>query len=202
MSSGWATFRQRWLKPEVYPLIGAMAAAIGVCSAALINKARDPSVTWNKAKRTGGDLIDADEENLPMWHYAKNNSARIFSRENVITDYHKINTELPPPITVKIGEAEEPAEEEDEQPADESPAEVQAPEGETAESGVSSDAEVAAEVAAPVLDVVDEAAETINAAVDAAIESAAAAAAAVAEAPKPAPSSVEEVSSSNDKSMS
>lgn len=156
-----------------------MAAALGVCGAAMLNKVRDPSVTWNKGKRGTGieQQLEGVDEIVPLWSSSKGSSIRIFGSENPIMENKVQYTALPEPITVRIGEEEE--EEEETTPEAEAPA----------------DEEVVAETSAPVAaavavtEVIDEAAETINAAVDAAIQSAAAVASGASE---PAASSVSE----------
>lgn len=174
--SNWAYFRKHWIRPEVYPLIGAMAAALGVCSAAIINKVRDPGVGWNKAKRKGGDLLDDVEEIVPLWSSSKHNSARIFGSDKTIMDSKFQNVTGPLSFTVKIGAAEEEEEEEQEEtPVEtvlEAVAEVVEEAGEDVVAVTQHVAEhVAAEIA-PVVDVMDEAAEVINAAIDAAVDTA------------------------------
>lgn len=168
--SSWAAFRKTWIKPEVYPLIGSMAAAVLVCGAAMTNKIRDPTVTWNKSKRAGGTsaVIEDIDEVVPMWSRAKNSSTEIFSKATYVMDSKHIVSTDGQTFTVTVGEPEEEPEEAPEE--EESAEEVETP-------------------VAAALEVVDEAAETINAAVDAAIESAAAA---VAETKGTAASSVAE----------
>lgn len=155
MASNWASFRKVWLKPEVYPLIGSMVVAVGVCTTALVNKARDPSVTWNKSKRSEGieAQLDGVDEIVPLWSSAKSSSIRIFGGGNPIMD-NKIehrSTSLSVTVPVEGGDEEEKEEEQVvEEVSEEHP------------------------VLEAVTELVDETAETINAAVDAAIESAAA----------------------------
>lgn len=191
MASNWAYFRKHWIKPEVYPLIGSMAAALGVCGAAMLNKVRDPSVTWNKTKRGAGlvEQLDGVDEIVPMWSSSKNSSIRIFGGENPVRDMKTQHTALPEPITIVVSpekEEEEAASEPDATVEEEQNTEE--PATEPVEDEPAGEA-VTEEAAPAVLEVVDEAAETINAAVDAAIKTAAAAAP---ETTEPAVSSVSE----------
>lgn len=180
MASGWAYYRKYWIKPEVYPLIGSMAAALGVCGAALLNKARDPSVTWNKTKRSGG--VEAQLENVdeivPMWSYSKESAIRIFGKKEGNPILANKKDFISGPISVTIAAADAENAEEDAEVESETEPESAAPE--PVESK-------------PVPEVIDEDAAAINAAVDAAMERAAtiadtteSAAASVAEAIAPA----------------
>ncbi|KAI0565966.1 hypothetical protein FGB62_13g148 [Gracilaria domingensis] len=157
MASGWAHFRKVWLKPEVYPLIGAMAAALGVMTASLINKARHPTVAWNKGRRGTGSLVDDVDEVVPLWSDSKKNSTSIFGADSSIIDSKALGKDDLGTYVVKAAAEEEEEEEE----ADEQP---EAPPAEPAAEEVP--------VVQPILDVIDESAEAINAAVDAAIETA------------------------------
>lgn len=159
MASGWAHFRKTWLKPEVYPLIGAMAAALGAMSAALINKARSPNVAWDKSKRTTGGIFDDVEEIVPLWNSSKKNSTGIFTSDSGIQDSKKIITEDLGTFVIKTAE-EEPEEEEEEEQIPEPIVETSAVEQEEPA------------VVQPAFDIIDESAEAINAAVDAAIQTA------------------------------
>lgn len=171
MASGWAYFRKHWIKPEVYPLIGSMAAALGVCGTVMLSKARDPTIGWNKSKRKS-DLYQDVEEVVPLWSTAKNNSTRIFGSSREIMETKKSFTELPDPVTVKIGDADEEEEEEDEAPASEtdSPSDESAPvEQQSAPAAAEANTSDAVSIEAAV-DVIDESAETINAVIDTAIQ--------------------------------
>lgn len=189
MATRWAHFRKVWLKPEVYPLIGSMVVAIGVCTTALVNKARDPSVIWEKSKRKGQtEVFDGVDEVVPLWSSSKKNSSRIFASENAIMEAKKTHTELPPPVTVTLAAEEDDDEPEDEEQIEEEPVVA-------IEQSTASEDEPVASSEDDIVDITDEAADTINAAVDAAIESAANAAAtatAVADISEPAASSVAE----------
>eukprot|EP00177_Eucheuma_denticulatum_P005094 GFKZ01009284.1.p4 GENE.GFKZ01009284.1~~GFKZ01009284.1.p4 ORF type:complete len:194 (+),score=50.49 GFKZ01009284.1:229-810(+) len=167
MATGWAAFRKTWLKPEVYPLIGSMAAALGVCGAAILNKVTDPTVTWNKSKRGAGaeSQLDGVDEVVPMWNGAKGSSVRIFGTENPIMENKRSFTQFQDTFVVKIGEEEE---EEEEEVGEEEVA-VVVEEDASDVVDVAAAEEAAATAAAAVVDVIDEAAETIKAAVDAAI---------------------------------
>lgn len=131
-----------------------MAAAVGVCTAALLNKARDPSVTWNKTKRGGGieAQLEGVDEIVPMWSSSKSSSTRIFGGGNPIMDSKIEHRSIPLSVTVPVEGGDE-EEKEEEQVA-----------GEVSEEQP---------VLEAVTELLDETAETINAAVDAAIESAA-----------------------------
>lgn len=124
---------------------------MGVCGAALINKASDPSVTWNKSKRISGveAQLEGVDEVVPMWSSSKSSSTRIFGKENPILDSKK-HTVGPISVTVAAEQHEEENEPEADEVADE-PAVVKSN---------------------PVVEVMDEAAETVMAAVDAAIQNA------------------------------
>lgn len=194
--SSWAYFRKHWIKPEVYPLIGAMGAALGVCAVALINKARDPTCTWSKSKRKGEvDVFSTMDEVVPLWSSSKTGSTSIFGKDTSIRASKFMHTESPPPVTVRIGEeeAEEEAEEESAAPIDE-PVSGSQPATEAAaviEAAANAAAGAGLEAPVPVTEVIDEAAETINAAIDAAIDKAASATT-VADSPTPSPASVAE----------
>ncbi len=84
----WAHFRKVWIKPEVYPLIGSMVAAIGVCGAALANKISQPGMTFSKAARAGGihAQLEGIDEVRPMWSGSKKYSASIFSSSHEIME--------------------------------------------------------------------------------------------------------------------
>lgn len=149
--SNWAHFRKHWIKPEVYPLLGAMGAALGVCAAALINKARDPTVGWNKSKRGEGQdaLLEGIDEVVPLWSTSSKNSTRIFGHDKSIIESKFKHTTLPEVVIVKAEESEE------EEEADSVPEEV-------AEELT---------VAVPIVEIIDEAPEKIEAAVEAATHS-------------------------------
>ena len=148
--SNWAYFRKHWIKPEVYPLLGAMGAALGVCAAALINKARDPTVGWNKSKRGEGQsaLLEGIDEVVPLWSKSSENSTRIFGHDQTIRESKYTHTTIPEITIIKPTEEEEEEEEE-----------VAASEEETST------------VADPVMEIIDEAPEKIEAIVEAATQS-------------------------------
>lgn len=159
MTSNWTQFRKIWLKPEVYPLIGSMVAALGVCGAAMLNKATDPTVTWNKQKRSDGapaQIEDVDEV-VPMWASAKGSSIRIFGKENPIMQNKKSFTQLEQDTFVMKAPVDEEEEEEEE------------PVAVADDTVVESAAAEIVKEAKQVLEVMDEAAETIKAAVDEAL---------------------------------
>lgn len=89
MASRWAHFRKVWLRPEVYPLIGAMGAALGVMTASLINKASSPAIAWNKSKRGTGGIYDDIEEVVPLWASASRNSTSIFTSDSRLQETNK-----------------------------------------------------------------------------------------------------------------
>ena len=156
-----------------------MAAALGVCGAALINKARHPDVGWNKEKRKGGDLLEEVEEVVPLWSTSLNNSSRIFAADKTIQDSKKVHVLPPMTFTRTVGGEEE--EEEEEETVEEVVEEV-------AEEVVAAADQVVDDVAAAA-SVLDETPAAINAAIDAAVDTAAAA---VSSSPEPAASSVVE----------
>lgn len=153
--SNWAHFRKHWIKPEVYPLLGAMGAALGVCAAALINKARDPTIGWNKSKRSEGQdaLLEGVDEVVPLWSKSSKNSTRIFGHDKSIVESKFKHTTIPEIAVVKAEEAEEEEEEEADSIAEE-----------VAE-------ELTVAVSTPVVEIIDEAPEKIEAAVEAATHS-------------------------------
>lgn len=113
--SSWSAVRKIWVKPEVYPLIGAMGLAVGGATFAMISKVkRDPFFTFNKAHRSGTeDVFASVDEVRPFGAPAKSGSIRIFGKENEIMSNKYEYTSSPPPVTVRIGEEEEEEAEED-----------------------------------------------------------------------------------------
>ena len=111
--STWAAFRKNWIKPEVYPLIGSMVAAFGVCSFALASKISQPGMTFNKAARKGGIEMQLEgiDEVKPMWSGMKEYSSSIFEKSHDILE----NKRQPAaPVTVKVlADAADIAEEEE-----------------------------------------------------------------------------------------
>eukprot|EP00171_Calliarthron_tuberculosum_P016383 IDg16383t1 len=91
MSGGWAHFRKTWIKPEVYPLIGSMVVALGVCGSALVNKISQPGLTFSKAARKGGiqAQLEGIDEVKPMWSGSKNYSASIFNDSKQIQETNR-----------------------------------------------------------------------------------------------------------------
>ncbi|CAN8071635.1 unnamed protein product [Agarophyton chilense] len=188
MASGWAHFRKVWLKPEVYPLVGAMGAALGVMAVALVNKARSPNVAWNKSKRGSGTLYDDIDEVVPLWNDSKNNSTSIFQASSGIRDSKRQGRSDLGSFVIKAAADEEEEEEEQQQQqqqqqqSDESDeaTEEQASVAQSVEhvmeqvtNQVSDEsAETQASVVQSVAHVLDESADAINAAVDAALRTA------------------------------
>lgn len=91
MSGGWAQFRKTWIKPEVYPLIGSMVVALGVCGTALANKISQPGLTFSKSARKGGihAQLEGIDEVRPMWSGSKNYSSSIFTESKEIQDTNR-----------------------------------------------------------------------------------------------------------------
>ncbi|XP_039123880.1 uncharacterized protein LOC120260464 [Dioscorea cayenensis subsp. rotundata] len=66
----------RWLRPEVYPLFGAVGVAIGICGYQLFRNLRiNPEVRINKEGRAAGVL-----ENFAEGHKYAEHSLRKFVR--------------------------------------------------------------------------------------------------------------------------
>lgn len=111
--SGWAQFRKQWIKPEVYPLIGSMVFAIGVCGASLANKISQPTLTFSKSARKGGIFTQfegVDEVTPGMATWSKSKSHSIFDSSYEILENKKEHWEVPK-IEVIVEEVEEAAEE-------------------------------------------------------------------------------------------
>lgn len=110
MSSGWAAFRKTWIKPEVYPLIGSMAAALGVCGVALANKISQPGMTFSKSARAAGieAQLEGIDEVKPMWSSFKHYSASIFEKSHHIMDNKRQGSpHLSVPVLAEAAEDDE-----------------------------------------------------------------------------------------------
>lgn len=87
-----ASFKARWVRPEVYPLAAAIGAAVGLCSYFMVHKATaDPSVTWDRTARAAG--VEAqyagrvgEDGVTPLWGGVKGRSIRIFDSGNPVMD--------------------------------------------------------------------------------------------------------------------
>ncbi|ESR51356.1 hypothetical protein CICLE_v10033501mg [Citrus x clementina] len=67
----------KWVRPEVYPLFGALGAAVGICAMQLVRNAwTNPEVRLTKANRTAGVL-----ENFDEGYRYKENALRRFVRD-------------------------------------------------------------------------------------------------------------------------
>ncbi len=110
--SSWAQFRKTWVKPEVYPLIGSMVAALGVCGASIVNKLSQPTLTFNKSARKGGifeQFEGIDEVTPGMANWSKSKSQSIFdSSTEIIQNKHE---HLVVPTIEVVDDAEEATEE-------------------------------------------------------------------------------------------
>lgn len=116
MSSGWALFRHKWLRPEVYPLAGAMTAAVGICGFAIYNKTRDTTVAWNKMRRASDANITAVDEVVPMLTSARGKSTSIFGMDRgIFESQYKYMDAEPKKFTIRVGEPEEEEEEGEEE---------------------------------------------------------------------------------------
>lgn len=91
MSGGWAHFRKVWIKPEVYPLIGSMVVAVGVCGAALTNKISQPGLIFSKSARKAGiqAQLEGIDEVKPLWSSSINYSSSIFDNSTEIRDNNR-----------------------------------------------------------------------------------------------------------------
>lgn len=174
--SSWAYFRKTWLKPEVYPLIGAMGAALGICGLSIYNKTRDTIITWDKSKRGNMDYLGTVDEFVPFGNSIKSGSARIFGSENVAYESQSwAHAEKPQTFTVRIGDAEEEeeAEAQVEEVAETASGSDPVVRAETVEASTASDVDSVAVPVAPVEPVValkDESIDKIQAALDAALD--------------------------------
>lgn len=166
-----------------------MAAALGVCTVALTNKARDPSVTWSKKARAGGieAQLEGVDEVKPLWSSARRFSNSIFTADRRIIEAKERLSEIYPVIIAQAVAEDETAEEEVEEEVGEA-VEEEAEEIASALAEVTAAVEeepaVAPDTAAAVAPVnlesvvdteatvIDEDAATVSAAVDAAIETA------------------------------
>lgn len=129
MASKWLNFRRHYVRPEIYPLVGAVGTAVGLSMFFLGHKASgDPTVTWERESRaagTGGGLgrdpaevvaddvrpeimtaeqLDADEGawSGKLWHSALHRSTGIFRKEeNAIAKANR----LPNPSFPSVAEA-------------------------------------------------------------------------------------------------
>ncbi|OSX81074.1 hypothetical protein BU14_0027s0100 [Porphyra umbilicalis] len=88
-----ASFKARWVRPEVYPLAAAIGAAVGLCSYFVVHKATaDPSVTWDRTARASGveaqyaGRVADDGSVTPLWGAVKSRSIRIFDTGNPVMD--------------------------------------------------------------------------------------------------------------------
>lgn len=172
--SSWASFRKTWIRPEVYPLLGAMGAAIGICGLSLYNKTRDSIITWDKSKRGNEEYFGTVDEFVPFGNRFKSGSARIFGSENVAYESQSwAHAEQPQTFTVRIGDSEEDEEEEDTQveqvtEADSSGEQVVV--AETVDSSTASEIKSAVAPVEPMVALKDESIDKIQAALDAALE--------------------------------
>ena len=86
------SFREIWLKPEVWPLIGSIGIAIGVCGAQMANKISQPGMTFSKSARKGGifaQFEDIDEVKPALDTFFKSKSYSIFGSESEILDNNR-----------------------------------------------------------------------------------------------------------------
>lgn len=174
MSSGWASFRKHWVRPEIYPLVGSLAVALGVGTYALLNKALDPTIPWNKTKRTSSlhAQLEGIEEVIPVWNVSGMRSTRVFTSANDIRDNKRTFPDFQDTFVVKVGGDEE--EEEVEEVEEDEGAQVnEGAQVTDADNTEEQPAPEAVEVPPPALEVMDEAAEQIHAAVDTALQVAA-----------------------------
>lgn len=111
--AAWSHFRNTWLKPEVYPLVGAMTAALGVCGYAIFNKTRCTTVAWNKNRRITDANLTAKDEVVPVLTAVRGKSTSIFESDRAIFEaqYNKVE-EAPMKFTIRVGGEEEEEEEE------------------------------------------------------------------------------------------
>lgn len=128
-ASKWLNFRRHYVRPEIYPLVGAVGTAVCLSMFFLGHKASgDPTVTWERESRaagTGGGLgrdpeavvaedvraetptaaqLEQDEGAWAgkLWHSALRRSTGIFTKEeNAITKSNR----LPNPSFPSVAEA-------------------------------------------------------------------------------------------------
>eukprot|EP00177_Eucheuma_denticulatum_P005687 GFKZ01010359.1.p1 GENE.GFKZ01010359.1~~GFKZ01010359.1.p1 ORF type:complete len:166 (-),score=30.96 GFKZ01010359.1:302-799(-) len=84
--STWQTFRQHWLKPDIYPLIAIMTGALSLGSISFIHTAHNPSVHWHSASRRYGVDPFQGVEYTPYVARFKNTPSTIFEKNNAIWD--------------------------------------------------------------------------------------------------------------------
>lgn len=129
LASKWLTFRRHYVRPEVYPLVGAVGTAVCLSVFFLVHKASDdPTVTWERESRAAGiggglgrDPADVVAEDIrpetwtagslasdegawagKLWHSALRRSTGIFKKEeNAITKSNR----LPNPSFPSVAEA-------------------------------------------------------------------------------------------------
>lgn len=113
--AGWSSIRARWVKPEVFPLIGAMAVAVSFSGIAIYNQTRNTIVTFNKSRRKNDAGLTTQDELVPISSAMRGKSTSIFGDDRSIFKNayaEAANNSEPLVFTVKVGEQEEEEEEE------------------------------------------------------------------------------------------
>lgn len=99
MGSSWASFKLHWVKPDIYPLIGVMASALGLGTFATIHTWQNPSVMWDRDLRKRGVVPGEGTEYTPMVSYFKNKSARVLQNDSSVWE---ASSKLSGPFTVTL----------------------------------------------------------------------------------------------------